>query len=81
MQPSKQLATTSYSLITKVKRVELRKQHIKSWKQGNDVQSEYKDIGWFVQFDGSWEALYFGQDMPDFKEGDEVRITFTRTHT
>jgi len=80
MEPTRQPLRLSYTIITKVKTVELRKRHIKSWKneQTNVVESKYEDIGWFVQFEGSWEGLFFGMDKPDFTTGDEVKITFTQ---
>jgi hypothetical protein len=32
---------------------------------------------WWVQFDGSWESLYFGEHKP-FSAGDKVKITFEK---
>ena len=34
--------------------------------------------GWFIQFEGSNEALRFGDTKPDWIEGDEVKITFEK---
>lgn len=34
-------------------------------------------VEWWVQFEGSWEALRFGEDRP-FDQGDMVKITFEK---
>lgn len=35
------------------------------------------DQHWWVNFDGSWESLYFGSTKP-FEQGDRVKITFEK---
>lgn len=50
-------------IYTRAKRVELR------------GLAEAKS--WWVQFDGSWESLHFGEAKP-FEEGDMVKITFEK---
>lgn len=34
--------------------------------------------GWWVQFDGSWESLYFGDEKPPFHVGNIIKITFEK---
>jgi hypothetical protein len=40
---------------------------------------EYEDVGWFVQFNGSYEALFMGKDRPiDLEPGTKVEILIKR---
>jgi hypothetical protein len=44
-----------------------------------EVVSVIQDMGvWWVHFLGSWESLQLGEEKPDFKAGDKVRITIER---
>lgn len=36
-----------------------------------------EDQHWWVNFEGSWESLYFGSTKP-YDEGDRVKITFQK---
>jgi len=68
---------------SRVHKIEHKRQLIRSWKTGkkteeggDEVKAEYKDIGWFMLLEGSWEYLYIGDEEPrGFKVGDEVEVT------
>lgn len=62
----------------KVKKVERVRKVARSYKRGDEVVIEEIDQGWFVQFEGSSESLYFGMEPPDFLEGDTVIMTFEK---
>jgi hypothetical protein len=34
--------------------------------------------GWFVAFEGSHESLYFGENEPDLKVGDDIEVSFRK---
>lgn len=62
-----------YSKIKKIERV----QRLKSaWREGDEIKTKYEDKGWFILLEGSWEALYVGEEEPKgFRVGDEVEVT------
>lgn len=70
----------TYTIPTKVNSIE---QH---WKRlhvsgfGPDAIFKNTSLGWFVHFEGSWEALYLGQEKPDLQTGDEVIITIRKAN-
>lgn len=41
------------------------------------MEETYKDLGWFVCLEGSWEKLHIGPDKPDLKIGQKVEVTLT----
>jgi hypothetical protein len=60
---------------------------IKVWEQidkvhvsgiGNAALFEDRSRGWFVQFKGSYEAIFFGTEKPDIAEGDWMKISFEK---
>lgn len=59
---------------TKVKRVweEFEKKYVSG--MGPDAIFTEISKGWFVAFEGSYEALFFGHVEPNFKVGDKVKI-------
>jgi hypothetical protein len=68
--------TTVYKIRTTVKELMFKKRVAKVTKFGDDINWEYEDVGWFVQFHGSYEALFVGKDRPDeLEEGQKVEIT------
>jgi len=68
--------TTVYKIKTTVKDLVFKKRAAKVTRVGDDINWEYEDIGWFVQFYGSYEALFVGKDRPDDLEvGQKVEIT------
>lgn len=62
----------------KVLKIEERKTSI--WKSGvgSDAVFEDKSLGFFAQFEGSYESLFLGHEKPNLKAGDTVDITITR---
>ena len=38
-----------------------------------------QSLGWYVQFEGSFEALYLGTTRPKLSPGDRVKITIEKT--
>lgn len=65
-------------VITKIARVDKRSEivHVSGW--GNDAVMKSNSLGWYVQFEGSQEAIFFGDEKPEIEVGDEFRITFER---
>ena len=47
---------------------------------GSGADAVFKSVsrGWFVAFDGSYEANHFGETEPDLKVGDIVRISYEK---
>ena len=72
--------TTVYKIKTTVKDLVFKKRAAKVTADRSDpahpiINWEYEDIGWFVQFYGSYEALFVGKDRPDDLEiGQKVEI-------
>jgi hypothetical protein len=73
--------TTVYKIRTTVKELMFKKRVAKVTADRRDpahpiINWEYEDVGWFVQFHGSYEALFVGKDRPDeLEEGQKVEIT------
>lgn len=78
MESLKTPLKVNYVVYTKVLKVEHR--YRKTYLSGFGDTAEFVDIdkGWYVHFDGSYEALSFGMIEPQFKRGDNVRITFEK---
>jgi len=67
-----------YSLSTTVLSVEegFKTHHISG--SGPDAVFEKESLGWFVHFEGSYEAIYLGDSRPNFNPGDKVKVTFEK---
>ena len=80
MEPVKTPLKINYAIHTKVKRVWEEKE--KKWLRGfgDDALYEATSKGWFIAFEGSYEALFFGHDEPSFKPGDAIKITFEKVN-
>lgn len=72
-----------FVIMTKVKNVERKQQVLRSVPNGKDEsgktiwKTEYKDLGWFVTFEGSHEALHTGfenEPMAEIGQDAEIRI-------
>lgn len=63
---------------TRVKRVweQIEKVYVNG--TGNSAVFESVSRGWFVAFQGSYEALFFGEERPEFQPGDRIKITFEK---
>ena len=67
----------SYLIRTRVKNLELKKTITESRKnpKTDEITSTVVSLGWFVNFDGSYESLFVGNDEPkDLTPGTEVDI-------
>ncbi len=61
--------------VTEVREVFIRK-YISG--HGPSATFEQQSRGWFVYFQGSYEALCVGPEMPDLKEGDPIIISIEK---
>jgi hypothetical protein len=70
---------TAYIIHTRVVKLE---RHFRTWFTGvGDTAIRHDDpIGWFIQFAGSSESIFLGNDMPTWKVGDPVTIRMERRH-
>ncbi len=67
-----------YTIYSKVISLERRYKRVHVSDIGADAIFEKQDLGWFVHLAGSWEALYLGEEKPDFIVGDQVKISITK---
>lgn len=74
MEPAEASVTkTTYAFMTRVRAKENRK------ADPRPIDEEAKHpAGWYIQFVGSWEAIYFGEEDPGWKVGDVVKITMEK---
>lgn len=70
---------TDIVIPTRVAELFEHQRHVRSTKIGNEVVSSYAKVGWFVRFEGSYEALFMGLDRPDLNVGDTVEIRIRKT--
>jgi hypothetical protein len=74
-----QIPITVYTLYANVARVERKTEVTSGHKAPNgEAVLTTRELGWFVQFVDSRESLYFGQEEPQLKVGDRVKITFEK---
>lgn len=66
--------TIVYTIKTRVCNVEHRSERLHVGGFGQDATFRTAPIGWFVHFEGSWEAIYLGTEKPDLKSGDPIQI-------
>lgn len=45
---------------------------------GSSTQFSERDAGWFLYMEGSHEAVYLGDEMPEIRPGDKIEITIER---
>ena len=84
MEPVKAPLKINYAIYSKAETVEERF----SWSYKIDPDNEKGPMlkikgpsqGWFVVFEGSREALHFGDEKPNFDVGDEIKITFEKVN-
>jgi hypothetical protein len=70
------MSETRYVVKTKVICVEERFKTVYVSGSGANVVNRQNSLGWFVQFEGSYEMLFVGHEEPvGLKKGDAVRIT------
>jgi len=76
--PARSLIRFNYTVATQVKRVWERIEKVHLHGAGLEAVFQDQSFGWYVAFDGSYEALYFGPTKPDFNVGDKIKISFER---
>lgn len=70
MEPAK----ATIAVMTRVVSTQRRIKSVYISGIGKDATFKDVDLGWWVLFSGSHEALYVGETEPPFKEGDMVKI-------
>lgn len=76
--PLRRRLKINYTIQVPVVQVEERFRRVYLRGHGETAEFIEHSQGWFIQFAGSWESLYFGAEQPPFKQGDTVKITFER---
>jgi hypothetical protein len=76
MEPTS--AEVVYTIPTTVIDIEQRFARLHVSGHGPDAIFKNLPVGWFIHLAGSGEALYLGQEKPDFKTGDPVIIQIRR---
>lgn len=66
----------NYNIFTKVTKIEEAFEQVHLSGSGEAAVFTKKSLGWFVTFEGSYEALYFGDTKPTLTVGKTVKITF-----
>lgn len=68
-----------YKFITMVKSVEFRERVVSGRMVGEPGNKtavlEKEALGWYINFEGSWESLYFGDEKPELVKGQKVEIS------
>lgn len=80
MESAKTKIKINYTIRTKVSRVweHFQDQYLRG--VGKDAVFTKVFMGWYVAFEGSYEALFFGKEQPDLKVGDKVEIKFEKVN-
>jgi hypothetical protein len=68
------MTITRWRIPVVIKRVEHRRRTVQTWKDGDNIRSIDEDIGWWVVLEGSWEALYLGNEEPPLFGGQRATI-------
>lgn len=76
MESTKAPLKINYSIWTKIVKIEESFESIHVSGSGEAAIFTKKSLGWFVTFEGSYEALYFGNTKPILNVGKTVKITF-----
>lgn len=60
--------------------VEVFERKRKIWISGTGQDAVFNEVsdGWFVRYEGSFEALHVGEEKPDLAVGDTVTISFRK---
>lgn len=78
MEPAQATRITFVIPNVKVSRVEERfhKNYLEGF--GESTRFEEVSLGWYAVFEGSYEALFLGNEKPDLAKGDHVMIKITK---
>lgn len=70
---------------SRVKKVENKQRTVSARKTGrktedgkDEIETQTKNLGWFMLLEDSWESFYVGTTEPDFKIGDAVEVTIRK---
>lgn len=69
------------TVVEKVERRQARRYRAGTWAEAkSESQAVYDmiDLGYYLVLQGSHEALYIGEDEPEFKVGAQVSIVISR---
>ena len=69
-----------YIIKTRVCNVEHRSQRLHVGGFGQDAVFRTEAIGWFVHFEGSWEAIFLGKEKPSLVSGDHIEIKIQKAN-
>jgi len=61
-----------YSFFTTVDEIFHHEPMVRSHRDGSVVT---EDRGWFIRFNGSYEALHVGTEKPEMGVGDRIKLT------
>lgn len=68
-----------YVINAKVVRLEERHKTLYVSGSGDGIVTRQQSLGWFVQFEGSYEMLFIGHDEPvGLSKGDAVHISIEK---
>lgn len=78
MESTQATLNIAYTVQARIKNLE--EKFGRQWVGGIGKDAVYVNVsrGWFINFEGSFESLYFGPDKPHWQEGDEIKITFAK---
>lgn len=67
-----------YVINSQVVRIERRNRKI--WVSGSGDNTIFleQDLGWWLLMTNSHEAIYLGEEQPDLKDDDKIRITLEK---
>lgn len=74
----------NYVIPTKVKSIKEEERIIRTIPNKLDEKNpivEKENLGWFLGFEGSFEALYVGKEKPPYEVGEEVDIVIRKKDT
>lgn len=70
-------AEAKVRFVIKANVVRIEKRSRKFWVSGygDDAIFHEQDLGWWLLLTGSHEAIYLGEEQPNLKEDQEMKIT------
>jgi hypothetical protein len=69
--------TTQCKILTPIVRLEQRRRALRTVKRGDEFETDFEILGWFVQLDGI--AIRVGDDKPDgWEVGDMMCVTIEK---
>lgn len=85
MVPKSMIATKTIAMTEPLKRLRLvirdvrhETKVLRTYKRGEEIVQETVDLGWFVSFEGSWEAISWSTEKPGLGPGQVLIASFER---